>query len=92
MELDIEKFDKFIGNKPRGEVWVVDYFAGWCGPCRAMAPAYRKFARMMIDHPVVHVATIDCAVYSGLCKEQMINSYPSILLYKASSFGTRAPV
>ncbi|XP_063869825.1 dnaJ homolog subfamily C member 10-like isoform X2 [Scylla paramamosain] len=92
VELDIEKFDKFVGNKPRGEVWVVDYFAGWCGPCRAMAPAYRKFARMMIDHPLVHVATIDCAVYDGLCREQGINSYPSIMLYKASSYGTRAPI
>ncbi|XP_050723145.1 dnaJ homolog subfamily C member 10-like [Eriocheir sinensis] len=92
VELDSSKFEKLISKKPQGEIWVVDYFAGWCGPCQDMAPAYRKFARMMIDHPFVHVASIDCAQHSDVCRQQKINSYPSIKLYPASGFGVQAAV
>lgn len=92
VELDSAKFEKLISKKPQGEVWVVDYFAGWCGPCQDMAPAYRKFARMMANHPLVHVASIDCAKHSDVCRQQGINSYPTIKLYPASGFGVQSAV
>ncbi|KAG7170078.1 DnaJ subfamily C member 10-like [Homarus americanus] len=87
--LDEAKFEKLISNKVKGEVWVVDYFATWCGHCREMAPEYRKFARMMEHLPNVHVASIDCAEFGHICKNQGISSYPSIMLYPASSFGNQ---
>lgn len=89
VKLDATKFEKLVDNKPEGELWIVDYFANWCGHCRDMAPEYRKFARMMAHLPTVHIATIDCAEFGHICKQQGISSYPSIILYPASSFGTQ---
>nr|XP_045618759.1 dnaJ homolog subfamily C member 10-like isoform X1 [Procambarus clarkii] len=89
MKLDAVKFEQFINKKPKGEIWIVDYFANWCGHCRDMAPEYRKFARMMSHLPNIHVATIDCAEFGSICRTQGISSYPSIMLYPASSFGTQ---
>lgn len=89
VNLDATKFEKLIDNKPKGELWIVDYFASWCGHCRDMAPEYRKFARMMTHLPAVHIATIDCAEFGHVCKQQGITSYPSIILYPASSIGTQ---
>lgn len=87
--LDEEKFENLIENKPQGELWVVDYFANWCGHCKTMAPEYRRFARIMADVPNVHVATIDCANFRSACSRQGITSYPSIVLYPSESMGTR---
>ncbi|XP_066942264.1 dnaJ homolog subfamily C member 10-like [Macrobrachium rosenbergii] len=92
VSLDPDKFSKFVASKPQGEVWVVDYFANWCGPCLSMAPEYRRFARLVADIPEVHVASLDCAVYGDVCRRQGINSYPSVVLYPSESYGTRRTV
>ncbi|XP_047492349.1 dnaJ homolog subfamily C member 10-like [Penaeus chinensis] len=89
ISLDEDKFDNLIENKPQGELWVVDYFAHWCGHCKEMAPEYRRFARIMADVPNVHIATIDCANFRSSCSRQGITSYPSIVLYPSESVGTR---
>ncbi|KAK3885496.1 hypothetical protein Pcinc_010237 [Petrolisthes cinctipes] len=90
--LDPASFHQIVAKKPYGETLVVDYFANWCGPCREMAPEYRRFARTMTSVKGVKVASLDCAVHSEVCRQQGINSYPSVMLYPAGGHGTEKKI
>ena len=46
IQLTPDTFEKFLVRKPQGEMWIVDYYAPWCGPCQQLTPIYRKLAKV----------------------------------------------
>lgn len=62
-----------------GKVTVVDFFADWCGPCRALSPHLSKLAA---DDPDVHVVKIDIVNWnSEVSKQQGIRSIPDVRVF-----------
>lgn len=79
-------YDK-VGNKSSTELWLVDFYAPWCGPCQELAHQWRKLAKMVSEIPNVHIGQVDCTVERKLCQYQGIKSYPTIRLYPFGSMG-----
>lgn len=57
-------------------VWLVEFYAPWCGHCRELAPKWSKAAASL--HGVVKVAAVNCDEQKQLCAKHGVQGYPSI--------------
>jgi thioredoxin 1 len=59
---------------------VVDFFADWCGPCKAMAPALEQVAAEMKGK--VKVAKIDVDQNPDITQRYRIQAMPTLMIFK----------
>ena len=61
-------------------VMIVDFWAPWCGPCRAMAPVLEDLVRT--SGGAVTLAKVNVDQQPGLAARHGIHSIPTLLLVK----------
>ncbi len=70
-------FESLIrGEKPV----LIDFYADWCGPCKAFAPQLAKFKREMGDQ--VRVVKIDVDRNPELAGKLGVQSIPTVMIYQ----------
>jgi thioredoxin 1 len=62
------------------KVAVVDFWAQWCGPCRAIAPIIEELASEYEDS--VLIGKVDVDSNQDLAMQYSIRSIPTILILK----------
>ncbi|XP_058448049.1 protein disulfide-isomerase A6 homolog [Malaya genurostris] len=69
------------------EVWVVEFYAPFCGHCRNLVPEYKKAATALKG--IIKVGGINCEEERGLCGQHGVQGYPTIKIFGANK---RSPV
>jgi thioredoxin 1 len=59
---------------------LVDFFAEWCGPCKAMAPALEQVAAELKGK--VKVAKLDVDQNPGVTDKYRIQAMPTLMIFK----------
>ncbi|MBE6288096.1 MAG: thioredoxin [Mediterranea massiliensis] len=73
----MDKFNQIIqSDKPV----LVDFFATWCGPCKAMSPVVDALKREYVGR--VDVLKMDVDVEEELSEQYRIQMVPTFMLFK----------
>jgi protein disulfide-isomerase A1 len=71
-------FDDFI--KGNGLV-LAEFFAPWCGHCKALAPEYEEAATSLKEKNI-RLAKIDCTEEKDLCGDYGVEGYPTLKVFR----------
>ncbi|WP_019973466.1 thioredoxin [Mycobacterium sp. 141] len=75
-DITAEQFNATIADN---EIVLVDFWASWCGPCRAFAPTFKAASE---KHPDVVFAKVDTEAEQSLAAAAEIRSIPTLMAFK----------
>lgn len=78
ISLTKDTFDDFVKEH---DLVLAEFFAPWCGHCKALAPKYEEAATELKgkDIPLVKV---DCTAEEDLCRNYDVDGYPTLKVFR----------
>ena len=83
--LDQHGFDQFVAKSELPVV--VDFWAGWCAPCRMMAPTFESVAREL--RASVRFAKVDVDAAPAIAQRFGVSSIPTLVLFQRATEARR---
>lgn len=78
VNLTPETFDKTILEST--DLWIVEFYAPWCGHCKNLAPEWEKAAKQL-EGTNVHIAAVDADKYGDLGSRYAVRGFPTIKVF-----------
>ncbi|XP_061614000.1 protein disulfide-isomerase TMX3-like isoform X2 [Phyllopteryx taeniolatus] len=79
----VEDLDDTFKETRVNDIWLVDFYAPWCGYCKKLEPVWHDVgAELKLSGSPVRVGKMDATAYSGMSSEFGVRGYPTIKLLK----------
>ncbi|KAH7926761.1 protein disulfide isomerase [Leucogyrophana mollusca] len=81
LSLTAETFESAV--KPESLI-LVEFFAPWCGHCKALAPHYEEAATALKEKNI-KLAKVDCVDQADLCQTHGVQGYPTLKVFRSGT-------
>jgi thioredoxin 1 len=72
--------DKNFQYQTKNKLVLVDFWAGWCAPCRMMAPVLNEVAGELTGN--TYIGKVNIEQYQSLAQLYKVHSIPTLLLIR----------
>jgi protein disulfide-isomerase A1 len=79
-QLNGNDFDDFVKEN---SIVLAEFFAPWCGHCKALAPEYEEAATSMKEKDI-KLVKVDCTEESELCQQYGVEGYPTLKVFRGA--------
>jgi protein disulfide-isomerase A1 len=75
------KKDTFNDFMKANDLVLAEFFAPWCGHCKALAPEYEEAATSLKEKNI-KLIKVDCTEETDLCQEHGVEGYPTLKVFR----------
>ena len=79
-DLKKDTFEPFI---KKHDLVLAEFFAPWCGHCKALAPEYEEAAKTLKEKDIPLVK-VDCTEEADLCQSYGVEGYPTVKVFRGA--------
>ena len=79
--LNDANFDEVVTHSPNDVM--IEFYAPWCGHCKALAPKYKQAASMLENVDTVTVAAFDATAFD-IPSDYEVQGYPTLMFVKGN--------
>ncbi|KAI1265980.1 protein disulfide-isomerase [Xylariaceae sp. FL1019] len=78
VQLKKDSFDDFVKDN---SLVLAEFFAPWCGHCKALAPEYEEAATTLKEKDI-KLVKVDCTEEADLCQSYGVEGYPTLKIFR----------
>ncbi|KAI0404237.1 protein disulfide-isomerase [Xylaria palmicola] len=78
VQLKKDDFDAFVKEN---SLVLAEFFAPWCGHCKALAPEYEEAATTLKEKDI-KLVKVDCTEEQDLCQTYGVEGYPTLKIFR----------
>lgn len=79
IELTASNFQNRVINSD--EIWIVEFYAPWCGHCKSFAPEYKKAATALKG--LIKVGAVDMTQHQSVGQPYNVQGFPTVKIFGA---------